>query len=252
MKYSFLAVILPLACSSPSADVSSAEGPLGQLAELVCDQAASCSCRFGFASVSECVETRMSMDRARQYPGASELHLDADCAAQWLEALAFQGCSTEAPTTPGCYVAHGDLGKGEGCNAHDECALGLQCIWGQCQTWGEVGDRCDWDRHCEGADLYCGANWTCRRLPTAGEECDSSCALGTFCYEGICISVDAPCGGCGRDEVCRQGSCMTPIENGESCDYYWQCHSEACDPYGNVCIDPDPAICDQVVSRLWQ
>ena len=168
MKYLFLAATLPFACSSSSADVSSVEGPLRQLAELVCEQAAFCSCRFGFASVSECVEARMSMDEARQHPGASALHFDDDCAAQWRDALASQGCSTEEPAMPGCYVTYGEVRQGEGCNAHDECALGLQCIWALCLPWGEVGDRCDWDRDCASANLYCAADWTCQRLPVAG------------------------------------------------------------------------------------
>jgi hypothetical protein len=251
MRHLILAAMLPIACSSSSDDVNSAGDPLRQLAELACEQAARCGCRFGFTSVSECVETRTSLGDARRYPGASVLHVDNVCAEKWLDALASHGCSAEEPTTPGCYLTYGDVGEGAACNVHDECALGLQCIWGLCQTWGEVDDRCDWDRDCEGADLYCGADWTCRPVPNVGELCDGRCEAEAFCDDGVCTPTDALCGGCDRGEMCRQGSCVTPLELGEACDYYWQCRSETCDEYGNVCVAPDAAICGRVLSPFW-
>ena len=184
----------------------------------------------------------MAFSRAWRYPNSKKLHFDDDCAAEWLEAQAGFDCSAVEPWTPGCYITYGDLAEGEHCDLRDECKKGLRCLDGLCRSWGLIGDYCRFDQDCEDSDAYCGSTGVCERVPVVGKSCVSQCEFGSFCYEGLCVPHDMPCGGCSRGEVCVDTLCIVPRQNGEPCSYSSECLGR-CDEYGNTCIDYDPAIC---------
>jgi hypothetical protein len=239
------AALLFLPCCSDEQSESARDAYLLEVFELECSQAEACDCRFGYSSVSECVETRMAFSRAWRPPGSENLHFDEECANEWLLVNERVGCSSAEPWLPGCYITYGDVGEGAYCNMRDECEKGLRCLEGTCRTWGALGDICRFNRDCDW-NTYCGPGGICEQVPSAGESCVSECENGSFCYEGNCAAYDAPCGGCPRGEVCAEFECIVPLPNGAACSQSSQCQGK-CDQYGNTCIDYDPFICSAIL-----
>lgn len=139
---------------------------------------------------------------------------------------------------PGCSSA--DLAQEfEACSKDGDCAEGLACKGGSCQSL--VRTTCLIDAQCpEGqkcTEGSCQAN-----EPPAQCEGDGDCDDGMLCDQGLCVAGE-PVGcesdeECAKDEACEDGKCVASTPEG--CTEDEDCESGDCDEDSGECVGDEP------------
>ncbi len=245
-------------------------GPPNPLAAKYCDavfglptrrHAECCKEEPGFSAAGECVRTLTHALRVR----AVELSAgDVDrCVAA--ASAATQGCGwvgqSRPPVPEQCRQAlRGVLGEGAQCRSSLECATGLRCHGLSATSIGVCGKprpegapcgggidtlaaytaqaRTDAE-HPECDKAYCSSG-RCVAFVAAGAACTGSaqCGAEASCRGGRCSAQGKPFAGerCANDECaygirCVEGACITPKNEGESCESDAECRG--------ACLRPD-------------
>lgn len=174
---------------------------------------------------------------------------------------------TQPPSAPG-YVEYPPLGeatpdipppsdtppvpvrksRGEECEAHEECANGLTCFNGVCQSLKKEGEDCVVDENCADGECYFERTTSklgkCTNKKKAGETCDNKnkcipyvdCKSGGGCTVLVCdngkctpVKIALLYGACTRSEQCYpngkclNGKCYPNYALGEACTYDQDC-----------------------------
>jgi hypothetical protein len=245
-------------------------GPPDPLAAKFCDaalglpirrQAECCGEEPGFSAAGECVRTMTHALRVR----AVELEASAvdRCAAAASASLT--GCgwvgSSRPPVPEACRdLVRGVLGAGTACRSSLECAAGLHCHGLSATSKGVCGKpkpdgalcgggidtlaaytaqaRLD-AKHPECDKGYC-SKGRCLAFVATGEACTNSaqCGAEASCRAGRCSAQGLPRSGerCSSDQCadgvrCVKGACVTPKNEGESCETDAECRG--------ACLRPD-------------
>ncbi len=120
---------------------------------------------------------------------------------------------------------------------------------GQCVNYAEEGESCA-DVFCGFGELYCSDEQICTLALEEDEPCtDGGQCLSGTCYQGICkqpaaLGADCTDTACAYPYVCKSGTCVEKVEEGDTCTLQQQC------PDALNCIYATPGAEEQACAAL--
>lgn len=260
----------------------SAAETIQEAVEGYCRQFSDCGCLTlrpdMYASIDACIAEELPLTMNVADAGfAAGLVFDSSCFRARMDRFYRLGCTADLDDVEppvDCKVSYGEKGVGEACTVYDnaegdDCAAGLYCWSGVCESPPEsgyqAGDRCPWERpFCEGDNVCVDVDddgvFICEPLPLEGEPCLFTviCGPSLLCSDDkTCVVVPGlgePCGSAGLEcDPCLEcgpdgagGTCGAPAEGavGAACGVGNGCEQGSwCNPEQGELCSSHPLAC---------